>query len=52
MDTNNSAEMLANLQAELQKLKETDPEGYLELLKTLNTGIEKINSEMGKALGQ
>ena len=49
MDTNNSAEMLANLQVELQKLKETDPEGYLELLKTLNNGIVKINANLDKA---
>lgn len=52
METNNLPEIIAKLQDELQTLKETNPKEYLELLKTLNSGIAKINDDMDKALGK
>ena len=42
--------MLAKLKEQMESLKKTDPETYLELLKTLNAGISKINSDIDAAL--
>jgi len=42
--------MLAKLKEEMESLKKTDPEAYLELLKTLNAGITKISGDIDDAL--
>jgi len=52
MNTYEQKEAFEKLQAELKKLKESDPQKYLDLLKALNAGMEKISAEMDKALGK
>jgi len=51
MQTNDPQEMLVKLKEEIESLKKTDPVAYLELLKTLNAGITKINGDIDAALG-
>jgi len=40
MDTSNNQAHMAQLTAELEQFKNEHPEEYLELLKTLNAGID------------
>ncbi len=42
--------MLAKLEVELKNLKDTHPEEYLQLLKTLNRGMEDIATKLEKAI--
>jgi hypothetical protein len=51
MEENEIRDAAAKLQGDLNKFKDEHPEEYLQLLKTLNQGLEGIASDLKKALG-
>ena len=48
MTSDQNQELLQKIEAEMEQLKSSDPELYLELLTTLNKGLKEITSELKK----